>query len=50
MASSNFLEHGLKDFIVPCSRMDHTLFVKHQKGNVIALVVYVDDIVVIGNE
>ncbi|GLT50207.1 hypothetical protein SLA2020_237090 [Shorea laevis] len=32
------------------SNSDHTLFIKKQRGKVIALIVYVDDMVVTGND
>ena len=32
------------------SQTDHTLFIKHSRGKVSALIVYVDDIVMIGND
>ncbi|XP_024156067.1 uncharacterized protein LOC112164055 [Rosa chinensis] len=32
------------------SNSDHTLFLKHQKGKVTALISYVDDMVVMGND
>jgi hypothetical protein len=32
------------------SNSDHTLFLKHKKGKGIALIVYVDDMVVTGND
>ena len=32
------------------SNSDHTLFLKHQKGKVTALIIYVDDMVVTGND
>ncbi|CAL9003281.1 unnamed protein product, partial [Prunus brigantina] len=32
------------------SNSDHTLFLKHRKGQVTALIIYVDDMVVTGND
>ncbi|PRQ17544.1 putative RNA-directed DNA polymerase [Rosa chinensis] len=32
------------------SHSDHTLFLKHQQGNVTALIIYVDDMVITGND
>ncbi|BBH01926.1 ABC-2 type transporter family protein, partial [Prunus dulcis] len=41
---------SMKDFGYNQSNSDHTLFLKHKKGKVTALIVYVDDMVVIGND
>ncbi|CAL2249944.1 unnamed protein product [Prunus armeniaca] len=38
------------DFGYKQSNSDHTLFLKHKKGKVTALIVYVDDMVVTGND
>ena len=32
------------------SNLDHTLFIKKQQGKIIALIVYVDNMVVTGND
>lgn len=32
------------------SQADHTMFVKHQGGNVTPLIMFVDDIVIIGDD
>jgi phage anti-repressor protein len=32
------------------SNSDHTLFLKHQRGKVTALIVYVDDMIIIGDD
>ncbi len=32
------------------SNSDHTLFLKHQQGKVTALIVYVDDMIIIGDD
>ena len=32
------------------SNLDHTLFIKHKVGKVIVLIVYVDDMIIIGND
>ncbi|CAL9011823.1 unnamed protein product [Prunus brigantina] len=41
---------SMKDFGYKQSNSDHTLFLKHKKGKVTALIVYVDDMVVTGND
>ncbi|CAL9016737.1 unnamed protein product [Prunus brigantina] len=40
----------MKDFGYKQSNSDHTLLLKHKKGKVTALIVYVDDMVVTGND
>ncbi|KAI5312765.1 hypothetical protein L3X38_041939 [Prunus dulcis] len=32
------------------SNLDHTLFLKHHKGNVTTLIIYIDDMFIIGND
>ncbi|KAM0986195.1 hypothetical protein ACFX14_013409 [Malus domestica] len=41
---------SMKDFGCKQSNSDHTLFLKHKKGKVTALIVYVDDMVITGND
>ncbi|CAL2254340.1 unnamed protein product [Prunus armeniaca] len=41
---------SMKDFEYKQSNSDHTLFLKHKKGKVTTLIVYVDDMVVTGND
>ena len=41
---------SMKGFGYKQSNSDHTLFLKHKKGKVTALIVYVDDMVVTGND
>ena len=38
-------KHGFKQ-----SNSDHTLFLKHRDGKIIALIIYVDDMIIIGND
>ena len=38
-------KHGFKQ-----SNSDHTLFLKHQRGKVTTLIIYVDDMIIIGND
>ena len=38
-------KHGFKQ-----SHSDHTLFLKHQQGKVTALMIYVDDMIITGND
>ena len=38
-------KHGFKQ-----SNSDHTLFLKHQRGKVTALIIYVDDMIITGND
>jgi hypothetical protein len=40
----------MKGFRYKQSNSNHTLFLKHKKGKVTALIVYVDDMVVTGND
>ena len=32
------------------SNLDHTLFLKHKKGKVTALIIYVDDMIITGDD
>jgi len=45
MKCSILWKHGFQQ-----SNLDHTLFLKHRLGKVIALIVYVDDMIVIGDD
>ena len=38
-------KHGFKQ-----SNSDHTLFLKHRQGMVTALIIYVDDMIITGND
>ena len=38
-------KHGFKQ-----SNSDHTLFLEHQDGKITALIIYVDDMIIIGND
>ena len=57
MARNSHLEHGLRDvpsllrsWDILC-QSDHTMFVKHSfEGKMVVLIVYVDDIVITGDE
>ena len=40
----------MKAFSYKQSNLDHTLFIKHKKGKVTALIVYVDDMVLTGDD
>ena len=40
----------MKAFGYHQSNSDHTLFIKNQQGKIIALIVYVDDMIVTGND
>ncbi|CAL2227460.1 unnamed protein product [Prunus armeniaca] len=40
---------SMKKFGYVQSNLDHTLFLKHHKGKLMALIIYVDDIIVIGD-
>ena len=40
----------MKAFGYKQSNSDHTLFVKHKKGMITCLIVYVDDMIVMGND
>ncbi|KAL5567125.1 hypothetical protein UlMin_030289 [Ulmus minor] len=40
----------MKNFGYKQSNSDHTLFLKHQKGKIAALIIYVDDMVVTGDD
>ena len=41
---------SIKSFGYHQSNLDHTLFLKNQHGKITALIVYVDDMVVTGND
>ena len=40
----------MKEFDYKQSNSDHTLFIKHKEGKVTALIVYVDDMVLTGDD
>ena len=40
----------MKEFDYKKSNSDHTLFIKHKEGKVTALIVYVDDMVLTGDD
>ena len=40
----------MKEFGYKQSNSDHTLFIKHKEGKITALIVYVDDIVLTGDD
>ena len=40
----------IKEFSYKQSNSDHTLFIKHKEGKVMTLIVYVDDMVLTGDE
>ena len=41
---------SMKNFGYKQSNLDHTLFLKHQKGKIATLIIYVDDMVVTGDD
>jgi len=41
---------SIKAFGYKQSNLDHTLFVKHNKGMITCLIMYIDDMILIGND
>ena len=40
----------MKKYALQQSNLDHTLFLKHQKGKVTTLIIYVDDMIITGDD
>ena len=40
----------MRNFGYKQSNLDHTLFLKHKRGKITALIIYIDDVVVTGDD